>query len=237
MVVAVEANPSLAEELVKQYAGFIKSGQLRILNKCITPPADQHQEVDFYIHRYHSGLSRFPVPEQHIEDYTKIRVSSISYQQLIDQFGLPDLVKIDLEGADLLILQSILESSVIPAYVSVENWGRPVLEALLSHPGFHYYNLVSFYNFSSIYGYSGIDTAGPFGTDIKSPWLNRSAISAVYNQMPDPWFDIHASSIAFETGQPDLRFYAKRFNLALLLKSLFPHRLKSRIKDLIGFRR
>ncbi len=147
------------------------------------------------------------------------------------------MVKIDLEGADLQILNSILASRQIPDYISVENWGLPVLTALLEKKVFSSFNLVSFYNFKSIYGYSGIDTAGPFGADIKSPWLNPNQVLDLYHRMPDPWFDIHASVTPFPPGQIDLTCYKKNVNVLLWLKSLLPHQLKSKLKDLTGFSR
>nr|WP_290796188.1 FkbM family methyltransferase [Flavihumibacter sp. UBA7668] len=236
-VVAVEANPALAASLMKEFATQIESGKLHIENKCITSSDFRNQSVDFYIHRYHSGLSRFPAPDKHTGDFKKIQIPACSYPDLTEKYGKPDMVKIDLEGADLLILNSILASNQIPDYISVENWGLPVLTALLEKKIFSSFNLVSFYNFKSIYGYSGIDTAGPFGADIKSPWLNQSHILDLYHQIPDPWFDIHASVTPYPMGKIDLAYYKKTFNLLLWLKSLLPHQLKSRIKDLTGFSR
>jgi hypothetical protein len=193
--------------------------------------------VDFYVHRYHSGLSRFPAPEKHSADFRKIQIPACSYPELTEKYGQPDMVKIDLEGADLQILNSILASRQIPDYISVENWGLPVLTALLEKKVFSSFNLVSFYNFKSIYGYSGIDTAGPFGADIKSPWLNPNQVLDLYHRMPDPWFDIHASVTPFPPGQIDLTCYKKNVNVLLWLKSLLPHQLKSKLKDLTGFSR
>ncbi|MCF1716984.1 hypothetical protein L0U88_20245 [Flavihumibacter sp. RY-1] len=236
-VVAVEANPVLAKALANQYQKEIQSGRLIIENKCITGQNVDEKEIEFYIHRYHSGLSTLNVPKNNSYDYKKIRVIGCSFKDLITTYGAPDMVKIDLEGADLNVLESIHQNPPFPDYISVENCGPETLNNLLKFNKYSRFNIVSFYNFKSVYGYTGIDTAGPFGADIKSPWLSREKIIEVFDQMPDPWFDIHATSINFPLHMPDLNFYQKKINLLLWLKSILPNPLKSLIKKIIGFSR
>ena len=62
-VVAVEANTKLANQIASDFASKIEEGRLQVVNRCLS--VDRSDEiVDFYIHQFDSGLSRFTPPKK-----------------------------------------------------------------------------------------------------------------------------------------------------------------------------
>ena len=139
--------------------------------------------MSFYVNKYDSGLSRFTPPTLNPQDYQQISVSAISYDELIDLYGYPDFVKIDLEGYDKIILNYMLNKNLWPNYLQFENNGIDLLERIITTNKYDSFNIVSFYNFSKFYDFSQYRNAGPIGIDIKSPWLSGFRILEVYKDI------------------------------------------------------
>lgn len=125
-VVAVEANPSLCEQLNVKFKEFIKSERLFIVNKAIYNDAHinggfQSRFVKFLIHKHHddwgtikSGWNR--VFEDEIEE---IEVETTQPGWLYEQYGIPYYMKIDIEGADIECIRE-LSPDHLPTYLSAE---------------------------------------------------------------------------------------------------------------------
>ncbi|KYP15112.1 MAG: hypothetical protein A1D16_12435, partial [Flavihumibacter sp. CACIAM 22H1] len=182
-VVAVEANPDLVKDINLQFAHEISNGRLIVINKCISEENAPNSIVDFYVNKFDSGLSRFTPPKYHPEDFTVIQIESVSYSQLLRDYGQPEFVKIDLEGYDKILLNNLIENDLLPAYLSTENCGLPILNKLIASGRYNCYNIVSFYNYEDYYVKTTNKTAGPFGKDIKSPWLSEQDILELYSKM------------------------------------------------------
>jgi FkbM family methyltransferase len=231
LVVAAEANPILAKKIRSTFNQYIEQGKLIVFNNCIVDNK-VGKLVEFYKHKTDSGSSRFSKPKRFLNDFEVIMVEPITYQEIVTQVGNPYYVKIDLEGLDYLIYNSIIESGIIPKYLSFENGTSYSKKLLTENIIFKSFNIVSFYNYAKIYSKVEGRTAGPFANDIKSPWLNQSSIIELYNSMPTAWFDIHLCTEQKNIETIDFNYYKNDFNLILTIKQMVPHSLRKIINTL-----
>jgi len=235
-VVSVEANPALIPNIEKSFAAEIASGELVILNACICID-EAMDEVDFYVHHYETELSSFVVPKTNVRDYTRISTPSISVAELVRRYGNPDFVKCDLEGYDKVLLNHLLVNNELPEYLAIENPGRDMLERLVRAGKYQSFNLVPFYNYENVYGVAAGGTAGPLGSDIRSPWLSGDKVLELYASLKKSWLDVHAcTEVRHTDNRIDSSYYKAPVNLRQSFLRLFPEELKSRIKRLIGYR-
>src|SRR5690348_16697340 len=122
-VVAVEADPLLAERLVKCFAGDIARGRLTVLNVGV---AERAGEATFY-RSGASGLSSF---DQQLAmrgnmPACPIRVTCERFDVLLASHGLPQYLKVDIEGMDHLCVLA-LDCVRRPPFVSFEAGDRTV---------------------------------------------------------------------------------------------------------------
>jgi FkbM family methyltransferase len=116
-VVAIDADPTLCQAAEDRFATEVASGLLVIRNVGV---ADSEGELEFWVsdRTEWSSFSR--------ENATKggtaarsISVSTLPFKRLIEDHGVPDYLKIDIEGNDRLCLQG-LSGCELPPFVSVE---------------------------------------------------------------------------------------------------------------------
>lgn len=119
-VVAIEANPFLVETSSKKFEKEIQNGQLIIINKAISESNDE--EIKFYINKDKDDWGTI-LPDWNRgmnSNYETIYVKSTTLSSLIEKFGNPYFMKIDIEGADILCLKSLLKTNHTPDYLSIE---------------------------------------------------------------------------------------------------------------------
>src|ERR1700743_271397 len=114
-VVAVEANPEVAEAGRRRFAAAIEAGRLRLLNIGI---AEETGHADFYVNRTDDVWSSF-VPElgQRGGKFSVTSVPTTTLSDLLREHGTPYYLKIDVEGHEWICLKGL---TVTPKYVSVE---------------------------------------------------------------------------------------------------------------------
>jgi len=104
-VVAVEANPNLANAARQRFAGEVASGTLTVVNAAI---AEGEDEVELTICGEDLGSSStigsMVVDRIPMGSY---KVPAIGFGKLVEQFGVPDYLKIDIEGADGICVKGI----------------------------------------------------------------------------------------------------------------------------------
>jgi FkbM family methyltransferase len=116
-VVAVEANPVLAEECRREFSEVLNAGRLFIEQVAVaeTPGIKQ-----FWVN---ATNDRFSALDQEAGQrggaFHVIDVASVTFADLLSKYGVPFYLKIDIEGADINCLLS-LDSSDLPKYVSIE---------------------------------------------------------------------------------------------------------------------
>jgi len=111
-VVAVEANPSLCSPQDNQ--------RLTLLNCLVSNQNDV--ELDFYVSPYASGVSTASIEFMENSRFTKgsknlptnsikwnnpIKVKTISLDKMVEVYGVPDLIKIDVEGYEYNVLKGL----------------------------------------------------------------------------------------------------------------------------------
>jgi len=206
-VVAVDANPQVCESTRAKFYNFIDSGQLVVIN-CAISLSDNSELIEFYLHKVHSVLSRLPRPSvEELENFYPILISQKKASSIIKDHGSPHYVKIDLETFDPYVLQDLFENRIVPPYISVEAHEVEVFLRLLQI-GYKVFNLVdgpsvfTFYRAHRIKTkdedevYSFLrDSAGPFGEDIKTPWLDKKSFMYLLAASSLGWKDIHATTI------------------------------------------
>jgi FkbM family methyltransferase len=122
-VVAIEALPHLCSFARTRLKRYIDSGQLTILNVAI---ADKTGPITFYMNNKESmwGTTSPEWVKRNARfgaDSSEIKVDGILFNSILDKFGVPYYLKIDIEGADLLCLKALRDVQSKPKYVSIES--------------------------------------------------------------------------------------------------------------------
>lgn len=121
-VVAVEANPALCKRLRERFAAEIAEGRFTLVCEAI---AEDAGEVDFYLNEIENIRSTIQLSHVEIATAlgrppTKTVVPSITFRSLIERFGVPYYMKVDIEGADLLCLEGLTPFDEVPHFLSTE---------------------------------------------------------------------------------------------------------------------
>ncbi len=119
-VIAVEANPLLVEIASKKFKNEIKEGRLKILNLGINTISNNN--ILFYKNVFKSEWSSFDY-----EAASKIKstienifVNTITMEDLLNKYGIPFYLKIDIESYDTMCLESLFNFKILPEYISCE---------------------------------------------------------------------------------------------------------------------
>jgi FkbM family methyltransferase len=118
-VLAIEADPTLAEEGRKRFRREIQTGDLEILNVGI---AQEEGWAEFWIceakpefNSFHRGIAARNGYPAH-----SINIPTTRFASVLRQFGTPYFLKIDIEGNEMLCLDDLNPSS-LPKYLSIES--------------------------------------------------------------------------------------------------------------------
>src|SRR5215472_15206437 len=119
-VVAVEANPKLTSLAERRFHRHIANGQLTVLNVGI---ADREGTSDFWIAATNDQWSSFSKPIATRRGTTvceePVRVHCLPLSAVLAEFGKPFYLKMDIEGYDVIGLES-LSRDLAPQSISVE---------------------------------------------------------------------------------------------------------------------
>jgi FkbM family methyltransferase len=121
-VVAIEANPRLAEAARKKFESAVSSGQLHVLNVAIH---DHEGTTTLYVNDEKDDWSTV-VPEAmqvkafHSSTFHPVEVPCTRFESILAEHGMPYYLKVDIEGADLLCLSALHALDDRPKYTSVE---------------------------------------------------------------------------------------------------------------------
>lgn len=124
-VVAIEANPVLAKNLRERFQSNLSDGSLVLVEGAI---AEKAGEIDFYVNESSVwGTTRQAWAQRNarLGSPSKLtKVQATTFPKLLGKYGVPYYLKIDIEGADLLCLEGLLESQDRPKFVSIESEKR-----------------------------------------------------------------------------------------------------------------
>jgi FkbM family methyltransferase len=118
-VLAIEADPTLAEAAQNKFDREIQEGRLEILNVGI---AEKDGLADFWICDGKPQFNSFHRQIAARDSYAHhcIHVPVMRFERVIERYGAPYFLKVDIEGNDMLCLDG-LTPSTLPAYLSIES--------------------------------------------------------------------------------------------------------------------
>jgi FkbM family methyltransferase len=206
-VVGVEANRSLCEEVRKRFPQEIASGRLTVLNVALSGE-DRAEPLTFYIHKTNHVLSQLPPPPaKTIDEFEPVQVACRTPASIVEEFGPPCYVKIDVEHYDQVVLENLFSSGIYPPEISAESHSIEIFSRLVL-AGYNSFSLVEGNSVSSKYRDTTIatpsgprkysfrgHTSGPFGEDIRAPWEDRETFFHTLALAGLGWKDIHASNV------------------------------------------
>ena len=210
-VISIEAIPTLCAVTAERFKDYVDCGKLVICNMGVS---HSRGELSFFINHNHNEWSSFdrdiasrghPVPE--------IKVSTATTEDFSSTFGIPYYCKIDIEGLDYVVVNTIANLKEKPRYVSFENGHLGDFEALAS-AGYDSFQLVeqsavpqmqlpspSLEGATITYQFSA-GASGPFGNDLPGRWCSivetRAILEKHHNDLAArktrgyDWWDLHA---------------------------------------------
>jgi FkbM family methyltransferase len=117
-VVAVDANPAMCAAAEEHFRDYIRTGQLTIINRGL---AERRCRLEFWVCDEVSEWSSFDrdIASRNAVNHHAISVDCVPIMEIIDEFGVPDCMKIDIEGNDRICIAG-LTNSAAPPYISLE---------------------------------------------------------------------------------------------------------------------
>ncbi len=241
IVVAVEANPILTKEIEKKYSKAVSEGRLFVEN-CVVTTSEFSGDVPFYIYKYGHIISQFPKPaESELINFDEVLLPSKSVLSLIEKYGYPHFIKIDIEGYDQEIVRTLIENKIFPEYISAESHSVEVFALLVSSNFYKSFNLVDGPSVVKMYKNTLINTtfgqerysfpshsAGPFGEDIKGDWMTPQNFFELLAYEGLGWKDIHATNQYL--AKPESKVYFSDYAKSYLLRKITPKILRPLFK-------
>ncbi len=140
-VVAIEANPMLANSARHRFAGEVKDGTLTIVNAAV---AEGDEDVELTICGEDLGSSS--TIDSRVVDRIPMgtyKVPATGFGKLVEEHGVPDYLKVDIEGADGICVRGIT-AATRPRFLSFEVGEDfvPLLEHLTS-VGYSQFKLIN----------------------------------------------------------------------------------------------
>ena len=257
LVVAVEPVPEFCEVIIHKFPNFI-GNKLIVINAFVTNEENDGKSIAFFVSKYHPGLSTF-LDRRESHDFTEIQVATISASSIIKSILKEDdvleYVKIDCEGADELILDSLICSGLVPHHLSVELHSEAVFKLVTGLEQFVNFRIENAGRINS--QFLGISprrivkfltlgnghrrnttlhfspiSSGPFGNDLIGRWYSRRAIDGYFMSVGTGPKDIHASQTRM-SGRNDFSSLGKavqRLNRGLKSSKL---RVKNQLRRLL----
>jgi len=117
-VVGIDANPVMCEEVEAKFRDYVRTGQLTVINRGV---AEQKGQLEFWLCDDVSEWSSFhrDIASRNGAKHHPIKVDCVPIGDIIDEFGVPDYMKIDIEGNDRICITG-LTSATAPRYISIE---------------------------------------------------------------------------------------------------------------------
>lgn len=219
IIVAVEADPSLCQIMTERFKNDIASGRVFIENCVIA--VDAKSEAPFYIHKSSHVLNQFPRPaENELNFYTQVVLPARSPVSIIQQYGTPFYIKIDVEHYDRVVLENLFTNDIRPPYISAESHSVNVFCALVAQGNYKSFKIIDGKTVQDIYrrvpikdNQGMIETysfpfhaAGPFGDDVAGEWLTAENCMKLLAYHGLGWKDLHATNVHEPASEKRIKF-------------------------------
>src|SRR5262245_25877080 len=124
-VVGFEADPLLVDHCRKRFAAALAAGQLNIVAGVICADQPASGSIPFYRSSNDQWgticLEWVERNRQLGSSSSVIHLQAIDFAESLAQFGIPHYMKIDIEGADLVCAEALLQFTERPDYLSIES--------------------------------------------------------------------------------------------------------------------
>ena len=184
-VVAIEANPQLADLARRKFSSEIESGRLTILNVGI---AERAGTGTFWVCDDVSVWSSFQekLTSREGKKHHSIEIQTRRFCEILEEYSIPFYLKVDIEGSDYLCLRDLV-GRPLPRFISVEaessenvddlaNAGPVENLSLLYNLGYRRFKLIRQADFSA-----------EFESDFEA-FIQRLVKSAAYGKLRLPVF-------------------------------------------------
>jgi FkbM family methyltransferase len=146
-VISIEADSGLVEKGKIRFVDQLKNQNLTIINAGI------HFEkgmFDFYINEVHNEWNSFDksIANRDGLPYHTAKVPCYPFGEILEQYGVPYYLKVDIEGHDYLCIQG-LDQKNLPKYISIEGNHIDLLQSLAAK-GFKKFKLIFQYNLAQL---------------------------------------------------------------------------------------
>jgi FkbM family methyltransferase len=202
-VIAIEANPKLCSAIMDKFTGSIGSGNLTVINVAIS---DNAGELDFYLNDLFSEWGTVNTDWVRRNEMLggksskKITVKSLPLESLIKEYGVPYYLKIDIEGSDVVALNSLRSLEEKPKFVSIESekvsWEKLLKEFdIFLSCGYKKFKVVNqaFINYQQCPNPAregvyvdhdfALDSSGLFGHELPGQWMDASQALEYYKSI------------------------------------------------------
>ncbi|MBE9005525.1 FkbM family methyltransferase [Fortiea sp. LEGE XX443] len=202
-VIGIEAQPSTYESAKQRLKYYLDKGQLILLNVAVSP---KDEPVSFYANLEKdfwgtTSLDRVNETQELFgTNFTEITVEGRRFESILEEFGIPYYLKVDIEGSDLLCVKALKKFDTKPQFISIEStktyWNDLLEElALLKELGYQKFKAINqarvpkqvcplparegeYIPYQFEYGASGL-----FGKETPGDWLLESEIIKVYKRI------------------------------------------------------
>jgi FkbM family methyltransferase len=117
-VIAIDANPAMCAAAVAEFQSHINTKRLTVLNLGV---ARRAEKLEFWICDDVTEWSSFyrGIASRNRAKHHALQVDCVPIQDIIARFGVPDYMKIDIEGNDKYCLDGLTKDTS-PRYISIE---------------------------------------------------------------------------------------------------------------------
>lgn len=205
-VVAIEPNPKHVAFMQRRFVKEIASGDAVIIGKAAL---DRQGVMSLYVHD-HDDWSTLTKNDRFTEgNHAVVSVDVVPLADLLRQYGNPYYVKIDIEGPEKEVVESMLGGGFRPRFVSVEiNPQTPQILARLQGAGYTAFKVIdqalkcrvsqpvlpSEGRFAET-TFTGL-MSGPFGEEAYGEWVSADLAMAYTREILSgrlrSWYDLHA---------------------------------------------
>lgn len=207
-VVAVEANPILVEAIQHRFASEINADRIVVEPVVVTCDSGLGI-VPFYINHGIHQMSQIAEPTiNEVGNFSQVDLPSRALVDIVIEHGHPFYIKIDVEGHDHFLLNSLFSHDIFPPYLSAESHLVEVFATFVANGGYDSFKIVDGSRVQHVYGNHAVETeigpiihkfpahcAGPFGNDIIGHWQNAATFLHTLARHGLGWKDIHGSRV------------------------------------------
>ncbi len=128
-VIAFEANPELVSYCKQRFATHLEAGKLIIIEGAIVDPKDLsigQKKIRFYkndsLSVWGTVCSEWAERNDHRgTSSTVVEVEVIDFVRILEEYGIPHYMKIDIEGCDIVCINALKQFKEVPNYISLES--------------------------------------------------------------------------------------------------------------------